>query len=324
MFGEHAKLVQRVDTNFVVDKYSKTHAFVALLKRLDELSTEKTKSKSIVIDDHVVDELHTCKTVVASIEASHMEKETDANALAVRSRWVKTDLHVPEALEKMLGDGEDYSLIIAHPNDLVVDPTEADFATISLRFPTPPEIVSLVSTCIGKSTAPVVTLVLFGPFRELDLCERALEEMRPFEGGVKHVWVHQDDLHKNSTGFDHVYIAHFINPSVAGGSHLLNEMTKQQKGRWGAAWMLFPSVLSYSPELVDGELPVGLLSYLIRQYAAPGDTVIDLYAGSGSAAIAANSQGRNCISFEIDEDTLIILAARLRAYSTRQQVSLKT
>jgi site-specific DNA-methyltransferase (adenine-specific) len=46
--------------------------------------------------------------------------------------------------------------------------------------------------------------------------------------------------------------------------------------------------------------PVPLCEYLIKTYTDPGDTVLDICAGSGTAAVAAVNTGRDFIAFEKD------------------------
>ena len=48
--------------------------------------------------------------------------------------------------------------------------------------------------------------------------------------------------------------------------------------------------------------PVGLLEELIEQSTAPGDVVLDPFAGSGSTAVASVRTDRECIGFELEGD----------------------
>jgi len=56
------------------------------------------------------------------------------------------------------------------------------------------------------------------------------------------------------------------------------------------------------------EKPVGLLEKLVRFATRPGETILDLFAGSCSTGIAALRQGRNAILFERDGRCLEALA----------------
>jgi len=57
--------------------------------------------------------------------------------------------------------------------------------------------------------------------------------------------------------------------------------------------------------------PLTLLSYLIRTYTNPGDTVLDFTVGSGTTLRAAKDSGRRAIGIEIDERYCEIAARRL-------------
>lgn len=47
--------------------------------------------------------------------------------------------------------------------------------------------------------------------------------------------------------------------------------------------------------------PLGIIAPLIEYSCPPGGTVVDLFSGSGSVALAARNTGRKCVAFEIDE-----------------------
>ena len=65
-----------------------------------------------------------------------------------------------------------------------------------------------------------------------------------------------------------------------------------------------PNVLRYSKptnKIHDSQKPVELLEYLIKNSTAKGETVLDMFAGSGSTLIAAYKSGRYFIGFEKDK-----------------------
>lgn len=66
-----------------------------------------------------------------------------------------------------------------------------------------------------------------------------------------------------------------------------------------------PNTILYFPKDVDyphpTQKPVSLLSYLIRTYTNPGDTVLDNVMGSGSTGVACVNTGRSFIGIEKDE-----------------------
>jgi site-specific DNA-methyltransferase (adenine-specific) len=61
------------------------------------------------------------------------------------------------------------------------------------------------------------------------------------------------------------------------------------------------------------EKPVGLLDPLIRYACPPGGVVLDPFAGSGSAAVAAIAAGRRAVLIERDERYCEAIALRLGA-----------
>ena len=48
--------------------------------------------------------------------------------------------------------------------------------------------------------------------------------------------------------------------------------------------------------------PVALYQWLLKNYAKPGDKILDTHLGSGSSAIAADIMGFDFVGYEIDRD----------------------
>lgn len=59
------------------------------------------------------------------------------------------------------------------------------------------------------------------------------------------------------------------------------------------------------------EKPVALLETFIEMSTKPGDTVLDLFSGSGSTSVAAKNTGRNSYAYEVDKDFYERSMARL-------------
>lgn len=56
--------------------------------------------------------------------------------------------------------------------------------------------------------------------------------------------------------------------------------------------------------------PVGLMAYLIQNSTKRGDTVLDVFGGSGSTLIACEETGRKCLSMELDPHYCDVIIAR--------------
>jgi site-specific DNA-methyltransferase (adenine-specific) len=57
--------------------------------------------------------------------------------------------------------------------------------------------------------------------------------------------------------------------------------------------------------------PVGILRRMIQASTAPGDWVLDPFAGSGTAAAAARALGRRSVSIDFSEDAVAVIERRL-------------
>ena len=58
--------------------------------------------------------------------------------------------------------------------------------------------------------------------------------------------------------------------------------------------------------------PVELIEHLIRLFSIPGQVVLDPFLGSGTTAIAAKKQNRDCIGIEINPDYIEIANQRIK------------
>ena len=66
--------------------------------------------------------------------------------------------------------------------------------------------------------------------------------------------------------------------------------------------------------------PIRLYKWLLKNYAKPGDRILDTHLGSGSSAIAAFDGGFDFVGCEIDAD--YYMAARQRFDYHRMQMKL--
>lgn len=58
--------------------------------------------------------------------------------------------------------------------------------------------------------------------------------------------------------------------------------------------------------------PVDLFAWLIRSYTEPGQTVLDFTAGSGTAAVAAQREGRSAVLIELHSEYADMAERRIR------------
>lgn len=59
---------------------------------------------------------------------------------------------------------------------------------------------------------------------------------------------------------------------------------------------------TYSNKIHPTQKPIQLYSWLLRNYAEPGQRILDTHLGSGSSAIAAHYFGVDFVGIEIDDD----------------------
>ena len=76
--------------------------------------------------------------------------------------------------------------------------------------------------------------------------------------------------------------------------------TRKFTFRW--AGMLQGNMKSKQDRIHPNEKPYALYEWLLRNYAKPGDKILDTHLGSGSSRIAAYKLGFDFYGFEIDKD----------------------
>lgn len=70
--------------------------------------------------------------------------------------------------------------------------------------------------------------------------------------------------------------------------------------RW--AGMLQGNMKNKETRIHPTQKPVALYEWILKNYAKPGDKIIDTHVGSGSSRIAAFKAGLDFVGFEIDRD----------------------
>lgn len=66
--------------------------------------------------------------------------------------------------------------------------------------------------------------------------------------------------------------------------------------------------------------PVELYKWLLRNYAKPGDKILDTHVGSASSLIACHEMGYGYVGFEIDTDYFSLANERLEAVKSQQSL----
>jgi len=82
------------------------------------------------------------------------------------------------------------------------------------------------------------------------------------------------------------------------------QMLDARKVKDGKIQAVIPNTITFSggggKKIHPTQKPVEILQYFIELLTAPGDTVLDTFAGSGSTGKAALSSGRDCVLIEQD------------------------
>lgn len=68
--------------------------------------------------------------------------------------------------------------------------------------------------------------------------------------------------------------------------------------------------------------PVALYKWLLKNYAKPGDKILDTHLGSGSSAIAAYDMGFDFTGYEIDPEYYSAASKRLEKYMKQGRLAL--
>ena len=68
------------------------------------------------------------------------------------------------------------------------------------------------------------------------------------------------------------------------------------------------------------EKPVALYKWLLKNYAKPGDKILDTHVGSASSLIACYDMGFDYIGFEIDKDYYEAAQERMRKHMQQQTI----
>jgi site-specific DNA-methyltransferase (adenine-specific) len=97
--------------------------------------------------------------------------------------------------------------------------------------------------------------------------------------------------------------------------------------QWEMAWTSFdkPAALFRLANFGTGKVhptqkPVRLYEWLLKNYAKPGDKILDTHLGSGSSAIAADIMGFDFTGYEIDKEYFEAAKKRLEIHQMQQKL----
>jgi site-specific DNA-methyltransferase (adenine-specific) len=93
------------------------------------------------------------------------------------------------------------------------------------------------------------------------------------------------------------------------------------------AWASFDSTskewigISNEPDRIHPtQKPVALYSWLLNNYAKPGDKILDTHVGSASSLIACHELGFEYVGFELDPDYFAMASDRLETRKAQTSI----
>ena len=109
-------------------------------------------------------------------------------------------------------------------------------------------------------------------------------------------------------GYESIVVAHRPGRKRWNGGGKCGVFDFNKNGRHGAAGAPHPTTK-----------PLPLMRELVSLFSNPGETVLDVCAGSGSTGVACNQLGRNFLGWELDETYFGIAQRRLNGDEARPQ-----
>jgi site-specific DNA-methyltransferase (adenine-specific) len=97
-----------------------------------------------------------------------------------------------------------------------------------------------------------------------------------------------------------------------------NSAVRKFEFRW--AGMLQGDMKNKEIRIHPTQKPVALYSWLLSNYAKPGDKILDTHVGSASSLIACHNLGFEYVGFELDEDYFKLASDRLEAAKAQTSI----
>ena len=82
-------------------------------------------------------------------------------------------------------------------------------------------------------------------------------------------------------------------------------------------WVGFGAVNAHEVRIHNTQKPVALYQWIYRNYAKPGDKILDTHLGSGSSRIAAYDAGLDFVGYEIDQMYFDLQQQRFDAHTAQ-------
>jgi site-specific DNA-methyltransferase (adenine-specific) len=98
--------------------------------------------------------------------------------------------------------------------------------------------------------------------------------------------------------------------------------TRICRHRWNG--MLQQDMKNKELRIHPTQKPVRLYEWLLKNYAKPGDKILDTHLGSGSSAIAAYDMGFELTGYEIDKDYFEAATERIKRHMSQGVLPLET
>ena len=74
---------------------------------------------------------------------------------------------------------------------------------------------------------------------------------------------------------------------------------------------------NYIPKIHPTQKPVALYRWLLKNYAKPGDLILDTHVGSGSSLVACIMEGYDYTGYEIDKEYYDGAMTRIKAEQSK-------
>jgi len=144
-------------------------------------------------------------------------------------------------------------------------------------------------------------------FRRFFICDTQAHTQRGTTPHPGHIAIsHETDGQPSVYSKDHSLISHEVTGSAAPMTNLRDSFNTIIRVKYRN---------HLKNRIHPHEKPPELTEELIKHYTKPGDTVLDLFGGSGSTLIACERLRRNCLIIEKDEKTANKIIARWENYT---------